>query len=67
MRARHTLRRPERHQWCRAYDIAAGRALPYGAGVSLGVGCLAGIAFITLELPTRQALRTPPALALARG
>ena len=31
--------------------------------VALIVG---GIAFLAIELPTRQALRTPPALALAR-
>jgi putative ABC transport system permease protein len=28
---------------------------------------VAGIAFLTIELPTRQALRTPPAHALTRG
>ncbi|MFI0816363.1 hypothetical protein ACH4TX_20300 [Streptomyces sp. NPDC021098] len=28
---------------------------------------VAGIAFLTVELPTRRALRTPPAYALARA
>lgn len=28
---------------------------------------VAGLAFLTIELPTRQALRTPPVEALSRG